>query len=176
MNLAKYMHKLFSGDRGLYKWMNIIFALFFLFPVGGFIFFGFKYDILTDKYIPLFFLFFLVFSLLGFTLLRGIFDRIGKISKDVSERIASEFFLDQPKKGQDEINNIVQTFSTLENQFGATFGQLQQKVAEISVIKELSDLCYVTFDPEEILYITLERALKLANADVGSILILERPH
>ncbi|MBN2538932.1 MAG: GAF domain-containing protein [Deltaproteobacteria bacterium] len=156
--------------------MNIIFALFFLFPVGGFIFFGFKYDILKDKYVPLFFVFFLLFSLLGFTILRRIFDRIALISKDVSERIASEFFLDQPKKGQDEINNIVQTFSTLENQFGATFGQLQQKVSEISVIKELSDLCYVTFDPEEILYVTLERALKLANADIGSILILERPH
>jgi len=54
MNLAKYMHKLFSGDRRLYHWMNIIFALFFLFPVGGFIFFGVRYDVLTDKYIPFF--------------------------------------------------------------------------------------------------------------------------
>ena len=176
MKLAEYTHRLFSGDRGMYYWMNIIFALFFLFPVGGFIFFGFKYDILTDKYVPLFFVFFLLFSLLGFTILRRIFDRIAMISKEVSERIASEFFVDQPHKGQDEINNIVQTFSALENQFGATFGQLQQKVSEISVIKELSDLCYVTFDPEEILYVTLERALKLADADMGSILILERPH
>ncbi len=98
------------------------------------------------------------------------------ISKDISERMTSEFFVEQPRKGQDEINNIIQTFGALENQFGATFGQLQRKVSEIAVIKELSDLCYVTFDPEEILYVTLERALKLANADIGSVLILERPH
>jgi len=176
MNLAKYMHKLFSGDRRLYHWMNIIFALFFLFPVGGFIFFGVRYDVLTDKYIPFFFLFFLVFSLLGFTLLRGIFDRIGMISKQISEKAASEFFINQPQKGQNELNNIVKTFDVLENKFGSTFGQLQRKVSEISVIKELSDLCYVTFDPEEILYITLERVLKLADADIGSVLILERPH
>ncbi|MBW2544362.1 MAG: GAF domain-containing protein, partial [Deltaproteobacteria bacterium] len=156
--------------------MNIIFALFFLFPVGGFIIFGVKYDILADKDIPLFFAFFLLFSLLGFIILRRIFDRIAMISKEVSERVTSEFFVDQSQKGNDEINNIVQTFSAMENQFGATFGQLQQKLSEISVIKELSDLCYVTFDSEEILYITLERALKLANADIGSVLILERPH
>ena len=176
MKLMEYLNKLFSGDRRLYHWMNIIFALFFLFPAGGFIFFGVKYDILTDKYVPLFFVLFLIFSLLGFSMLRRIFDRIAMISKEISGKIESEFFVDQPRKGQDEINNIVQTFGALKNQFGATFGKLQRKVLEISVIKELSDLCYVTFDPDEILYITLERALKLANADIGSVLILEHPH
>jgi len=44
------------------------------------------------------------------------------------------------------------------------------------MLKELSDLCYVTFDAEEILYIMLERALKLVNADVGSVLLLEKPY
>ncbi|MEA1970916.1 MAG: GAF domain-containing protein, partial [Thermodesulfobacteriota bacterium] len=176
MKLAGYVRGLFSENRDLYSWMNIIFALFFLFPVGGFIFFGVKYDIMTDKYVLLFFVFFLLFSLIGFILLRRIFDRIGMISKEVSEKAASEFFIDQPQRGANEISNIVKTFSTLENQFGITFGQLQQKVSEVAVFKELSDLCYVTFDTEEILYVTLERALKLANADVGSVLILEYPH
>jgi len=46
---------------------------------------------------------------------------------------------------------------------------------QISTLKELSDLCYVTFDTEDLFYITLERALKLANADVGSVLILDQP-
>ena len=176
MKLMKYMHDMFADDQRLYYWMNIIFALFFLFPVGGFIIFGMKYGILTDTYLALFFFFFLIFSLLGFYILRRIFDRITMISKDMSERMKSRFLVEQPKKGEDEIINIINTFSVLENQFGTTFGQLQRKVSEISSIKELSDLCYVTFDPEEILYVTLERALKLANADVGSVLILERPH
>jgi len=67
------------------------------------------------------------------------------ISKQISEKAASEFFINQPQKGQNELNNIVKTFDVLENKFGSTFGQLQRKVSEISVIKELSDLCYVTF-------------------------------
>jgi adenylate cyclase len=33
----------------------------------------------------------------------------------------------------------------------------------------------VTFDPEDLLHITLERALKITNADIGSVLILEQP-
>jgi len=163
-------------ERGLYSWMNIIFALFFLFPVAGLTFFGIKYGIMTDKYVLIFFAFFLFFSLLGFSLLRRIFDRVGMISKEVSDKAAAEFFIDKPETGADEISNIVNTFGTLENQFGITFGQLQQKISEIAVFKELSDLCYVTFDTEEILYVTLERALKLANADIGSVLILEYPH
>lgn len=160
----------------MYHWMNIIFALFFLVPVGGFIFFGLKYDIMLDEYYSVFFLFFLVFSLLGFVILRRIFDRVATIAREISEKIASNFPIDQPQRGPDDLNNILETFGTLEGRFGVTFGQLQQKVSEISALKELSDLCYVTFDPEEILYVTLERALKLAGADVGSVLILERPH
>jgi hypothetical protein len=40
-------------------------------------------------------------------------------------------------------------------------------------LKELSDLCYVTFDSDDLFAITMERAMKLAGADVGSVLILE---
>ena len=50
-----------------------------------------------------------------------------------------------------------------------------KKALEISTLKELSDLCYMTFDTDELLYITLERALKLVKADIGSVLILEQP-
>ncbi len=176
MKVKWYADKLFSRNKGLYHWMNLIFALFFLVPVGGFIFFGLRYDIVADQYFALFFLFFLIFSLLGFIILRRIFDRVTAISKEISERIAGEFLIDQPQNGPDALNNIIETFGTLEGRFGVTFGQLQQKVTEISALKELSDLCYVTFDTDEILYVTLERALKLTHADLGSILILERPH
>ncbi|MDO9516000.1 MAG: GAF domain-containing protein [Syntrophales bacterium] len=176
MKLKEYTDRLFPRNRGLYQWLNLIFALFFLVPVCGFIFFGLKYKIIADEYFSLFFLFFLIFSLVGFGILRKIFDRVTMISKDIAEKLASEFMIDQPKKGSDELANIVENFGTLEGRFGATFGQLQQKVAEVAALKELSELSYVTFDPEEILYVTLERALKLTGANIGSVLILERPY
>jgi len=176
MRLRGYADRLFSSNRELYHWLNAIFALFFLVPACGFILFGFKYDIITDRYFYLFFLCFLVLSLFGFIVLRKIFDRMANISRGISEKIAAEFLIDQTQRSPDELNNIIETFGTLEGRFGVTFKQLQQKVSEVSALKELSDFCYVTFDTEEILYVTLERALKLAGADIGSVLILERPH
>jgi len=160
----------------MYHWLYLIFALFFLVPVCGFVFFGFRYDVITDRYFYLFFLCFLVFSLFGFIVLRRIFDRMANISREISEKIASELLVDQSQKGSKDLDNIIETFGTLEGRFGVTFGQLQKKVSEVSALKELSDLCYVTYDTEEILYVTLERALKLAEADIGSVLVLERPH
>jgi class 3 adenylate cyclase/putative methionine-R-sulfoxide reductase with GAF domain len=77
------------------------------------------------------------------------------------------------KTGADELQNIVESFSVLQKQFGSTFSQLEKKASDISILKELSELCYVTFDPEEILYVTLERALMLTRSDLGSILTIE---
>jgi len=33
----------------------------------------------------------------------------------------------------------------------------------------------MTFDSEDLLYITLERALKIVDADIGSVMVLRRP-
>ena len=74
----------------------------------------------------------------------------------------------------DELQNIVNSFNAIQNEFSSTFKQLEKKASEISILKELSELCYVTFDPEEILYVTLERSLLLTSSDLGSILTLER--
>ena len=132
MKLKGYMDRLFSSSRELYHWLNLIFALFFLVPVCGFIFFGLKYEIMTDEYFSLFFLCFLIFSLLGLVILRRIFDRVASISRKISEKLAAEFLIDQPQRGPDDLNNIMETFGALEGRFGVTFGQLQQKVSEIS--------------------------------------------
>ncbi|GBC59598.1 hypothetical protein DENIS_0537 [Desulfonema ishimotonii] len=149
--------------------MNVIIALFFLFPTLGFLYFGFKYEILTDKYIPLFFLGFLFFSFLGMLMLRKMFDEISAISKEVSQRIG-----DRLPAGADELQGLIRSFSALESRFSGIFRELEKKKSDIAILKELSDLCYVTFDPEEIMYVTLERALALTRSEIGSVLIIDR--
>jgi class 3 adenylate cyclase/GAF domain-containing protein len=163
------------NNNNLYQRLNVVFGLFFLVPVLGFFYFGMKYDLFMDRYIGLFFLIFLIFSFLGFVLLRKFVDRITMISRDVSTKVPSEFTEGEGGKESSELNNIVKSFDTLERQFKLTFGQLEKRVLDVSVLRELSDLCYITFDPEELLYITLERAMKLTNSDIGSVMILERP-
>ena len=160
--------------KNLYTKLNLIFGLFFFFPVLGFIFFSIKYDMLKDKYVPLFFLGILVFSFVGFAILKNLFDKISRISEEMSSDYLDELSDDQVSAGTDELQNIVQSFTAIERRFSTTFNELEKKASEISILKELSELCYVTFDPEEILHITLERALMLTNSDLGSILTLKK--
>ena len=129
---------------------------------------------LKDKYVPLFFLGILVFSFVGFAILKNLFDKISRISEEMSSDYLDELPDDQISAGTDELQNIVQSFTAIERRFSTTFNELEKKASEISILKELSELCYVTFDPEEILHITLERALMLTNSDLGSILTLKK--
>jgi len=160
--------------KNLYTKLNLIFGLFFFFPVLGFIFFSIKYDMLKDQYIPLFFLGILIFSFAGFTILKKLFDKIANISEQMSSNYLGDFSNGQLSSGSDELQSIVHSFSAIEQRFSNTFHALEKKASEISILKDLSELCYVTFDPEEILYITLERALMLTNSDLGSILTLDK--
>ncbi|MGD9055908.1 MAG: GAF domain-containing protein [Desulfobacterales bacterium] len=158
----------------LYTKLNLVFGLFFFFPVLGFLFFSIKYDMLSDTWVPLFFLGILVFSFTGFTILKKLFDKISNISEQMSSNYLGDFTDDQLSTGTDELQNIVQSFSAIEQRFSNTFHALEKKASEIAILKEVSELCFVTFDPEEILHITLERALMLTSSDLGSILTLNK--
>jgi class 3 adenylate cyclase/GAF domain-containing protein len=174
MNFSKWFSSISIESKGLSYRLTIIFGLFFLIPLLGFFFFAIKYNILNDEYIPLFFVSLLVFSLFGYSLTRKIFDAIASISKNISDSTANQLSgtrLD----AANELEGIIVSFQSLESELRSSFGQLHEKISQISTLKELADLCYVTFDTEDLFFITLERALKLANADIGAVLILERP-
>ena len=174
MNLYKWLGEDSLKNKNLYHKLNIIFGLFFLFPVFGFIYFAYKYNILTDKFVPIFFMVVLIFSFFGFVILKNLFDKIKNISEKMSDSFITANSKDQLKTGADELQNIIEAFTVIKNQFASTFKQLQKKGSEISILKELSELCYVTFDPEEILYVALERSLMLTNSNIGSVLTLEK--
>jgi class 3 adenylate cyclase/GAF domain-containing protein len=173
MQIFKWFGKRFLKKRNIYYKLNLIFGLFFLFPIVGFIFFSIRYHMLEDEYLPYFFLGILIFSFIGFNILKNLFDKIAKISEKMSTNYMAELSDSEAGYGTDELHSIVSSFTAIERQFSNTFKQLEKKATEISILKELSELCYVTFDPEEILYVTLERALVLTNSDLGSILTLE---
>lgn len=172
MGIKTWLDRFSIENKGLYFKLLLIFGLFFITPVMGFLYFAVKYDILNDDYIPIFFIAILVIFLFGFMMLRKIFDQIGVISRDISKTIANQFSGGQMPVVTDELQGIFRSFRTLEGELRKNFGYLEKKTAEIATLKELSELCYMTFNPDDLLYITLERALKLTGADIGSILIL----
>ncbi|MFZ7124616.1 MAG: GAF domain-containing protein [Desulfobacterales bacterium] len=161
-------------SRDLRYRLVLVFGIFFFAPLIGFVYFALKYDLLNDDYTLLFLLGFLAFFLVGFTLLRRLFDEISLLARQLSDKVISRYRADPLTEPSSELQNIVQSFGAMEREFSRIHRRLEKKTAEVSILKELSDLCYVTFDPEEILYITLERALQATGSDIGSVLTLDR--
>lgn len=120
MNFKKWFWDSSLKGKNLHYKLTIIFSLFFLFPVLGFLVFGIKYNLMNDQYILLFFLGVLVFSLLGYTMLRKLFEDIVGISKDISQKNAEQFG-GNLQTDTDEIHSLVQSFGAIEDQFSKTF-------------------------------------------------------
>ena len=70
MRFNNWLGKRFLKRRSLYHKLNLIFGLFFLSPILGYLFFSIKYNILDDEYLPYFFLGILVFSFIAFNILK----------------------------------------------------------------------------------------------------------
>lgn len=158
----------------LYYKLNVIFILLLLFPCAGLLYLVYKYNLFHDNYIKIFILIGLIYIFIGFTLLRKLFDNIVNISNNIKGKIAKDLSPGIVDENQNELQQIIQSFNAIEGQFHQNSVQLAKKSSEVSILKELSDLCYVTLDPWEILHVTLERALLLTDADIGSIMILDK--
>ena len=160
-----------NNNRLHYK-LNIIFILLLLFPCAGFLYLGYKHHLFNDNYIKIFIIIGLVYIFVGFTLLRRLFDHIINLSQNIKGKIAKDLSPGIVDENQNELQQIVQSFNAFESKFRLNSDQLAKKSSEVSILKELSDLCYVTRDPWELLHVTLERALLLTDADKGSMMIL----
>jgi len=175
MSVGKNFFSLTIENEGLYYRLLIIFSLFFLSPLPILFYFAVKYNLFKDEFIPFFIVGFLFASLFGYMLMRKIFDQIKGISKRITDTLARDLSGVGRLETADELQDIAQSFQVLERELLRRFEQIDRKTVQISTLKELSELCYVTFDTDDLLHIALERALKLTNADVGSVLILDGP-
>ena len=91
--VKKLRHILFDlsvESKGISYRLTVAFGLFFLAPLLGFFYFAFKYDLLQDEYVPLFFLGFLASCLFGYVILRRIFDRIGGVSQQIAKSLSQD--------------------------------------------------------------------------------------
>lgn len=174
MGIREWFDKVSLSNKELYYKLLIVFGLFFIVPVIGLLYFAFKYEVVQDSYFLPFLLVFMVFCFLGFSLLRRLFDNIRAISTNFV-KTAGEASQNNLTAVADELGNIVQSFRVLEDELKTKVAHLEKKTAEIAILKELSDLSYMTLNADYLLFIALERALRLVNADIGSMMILSKP-
>ncbi len=174
MGIKEWFDKVSISNKELYYKLLIVFGLFFIVPVVGVLYFAFQYDLVKDSYFLPFLLVFMVFCFLGFHLLRRLFDNIRAISSSFV-RTAGEASQNNLTAVADELGNIVHSFRVLEDELKTKVSHLEKKTAEIAILKELSDLSYMTLNADYLLFIALERALRLVHADIGSVMILSKP-
>jgi GAF domain-containing protein/HAMP domain-containing protein len=175
MGFREWFDKVSISNKELYYKLIIVFGLFFIVPVTGLVYFAFKYNVVEDSYFAPFMLIFLVFCLIGFRLLRRLFDSIRSISTTFV-KTAQEASQSNLTAVADELGSIVQSFRAMEQELKSKVEHLEKKTTEIETLKEMSDLSYMTFNADYLLFIALERSLRLVNADIGSVMILTRPH
>jgi adenylate cyclase len=152
--------------------LSLIFSFFFFAPFLALLYFGLKYDLLQDEFMPLFILLMLVSLLAGYSLVRRIFDRIRGIYRQTSD-LTREIATGDMASSENELNSILHSFQAFNNELKKSFGTTEKLAAQLSTLKELSDLCYITFDSDDLFSITLEMAMKMTKADVGSVLLIE---
>lgn len=175
-----WLNSRFFKNKTLYFKLNLIFCLFFFVPVVSMIYFGIHYRLLEDRHLPAFFMALLAVSFVGLNLLRKVFDDISGFSNNLSLRVKQNFphdFPDDPDavSKKDELAQLVKSFSVIDQRMEQTGKCLAHKVSQIKTLKSFSSLCYITADPDEVLYLALERALTLTGSNIGSIMLLDRP-
>ncbi|RJQ83810.1 MAG: GAF domain-containing protein [Desulfobacteraceae bacterium] len=174
--LYPWLNRRLLKNRSLYGKLNLLFFFFFFIPVGGLIYFGIRYNLLTDTYLPFFFAALLAFSFVGLNLLRRVFDDISGFSADLSKKVQSSFPENQGTACEgDELHQLVHSFGIIDRHLMHFRQQLEEKIRALSVLKGVADLCFVTADPDEILYVALERSLAMTESDMGSVMLLEQP-
>ena len=150
MNFKKIFNSISMETKGLYYKLSIVFAFFFLSPLLGFIYFAVKYNLLYDEFTPLVAVGLLVSAFFGYTIIRKIFDEILVTSQNMKETIAKEIKTSGPQDATSELQGIAQSFHAIEKELLRSFRNLDRRISQISTLKELSDLCYVTFDAEDL--------------------------
>jgi HD-GYP domain-containing protein (c-di-GMP phosphodiesterase class II) len=136
MSLKQKMFDLSMESQGLYYRLSIIFALFFFVPLFGLLYFGLKYDILQDHFIPVFILALLTSSLAGYVLIRQIFDGIRNTSNTISESLTKGIRGFKQPTTADELQGIVQSFRTVENELRNSFSDLEQRNSQLSTLEK----------------------------------------
>jgi GAF domain-containing protein len=164
----------FFGGSNLYRRVFMVCALFLIVPAVGLVYLAVKYNILKDIIVVPFLFVFLLLILLGFRMLRKTLDKIKNISTDLvkTAETATQRHL---KTITGELDSIVHSFQSLQEELKTKDRYLEKKAAETEMFKEFSDLSYMTLNADYLLFIALERVLKLVNADTGSVMMLSRP-
>ncbi len=160
------------AEQRVYYGLVMAFGLLFVLPSLGFINFAYKYDFFADHQIAYYFLSILVFSYLGFFILRTHADRIRRISDNIEQALPGL----QQRYGAEqtsELNRIVSSFQELIDRLEKNNQALELRAAQLRSLGELSDPNSSTLCANRLLKLGLQRACEGIGAGRGWIFLLD---
>lgn len=160
------------AEQRVYYGLVMAFGLLFVLPSLGFINFAYKYDFFADRYIAYYFLSILVFSYLGFFILRSHADRIRRISENL-EHSVPDFQQDSAEKHTSELNRIVYSFQHLIDRLEKNNQALEARAGQLHSLGELMNLSSSVAHTNGLLRLGLEKACEGIGAGRGWVLMLD---
>ena len=160
------------GEQRVYYGLVMAFGLLFVLPSLGFIDFAFKYNFFADRDISYYLLSVLVFSYLGFFILRSHADRLRSISDSLEQS------LDDKRQGfrekqTSELNRIVSSFHDLVERLEKTNRALEFRAGQLTRLGEIMQFGPATQNGSRLLKLGLQKACEGVDAGRGWILLLD---
>ena len=147
----------------------IAFALLFTLPLLIFFYNVEYYHLLNEIRIQASFIIILGFTLAGFIILRQIVDQIIALSIK-SEEVISKSGVGIFEKDQNELKNLASSFEKLLVKLEDNTTNLEKRIAELSSLHELTDICSKKIDMKELLETVLEMLMIATDSTAGVML------
>lgn len=171
--LLKNVGKTFGlAEQRVYYGLVMAFGLLFVLPSLGFINFAYKYNFFADRHMTYYFLFILVFSYLGFFILRSHADRIRRISEKIEQSVP-EIRQESTEKETSELNRIVFSFQQLVDRLENNNQALESRAGQLRSLGELMNLSSSVPHSRPLLKLGLEQACQGVGAERGWVLMLD---
>ena len=160
------------GEQRVYYGLVMAFGLLFVLPSLGFINFAFKYHFFSDRNISYYFLSILVFSYLGFFILRSHADRIRSISENLEQSLDDSLQKPREKKTS-ELNRIVSSFHELIERLEKNNQALESRAGQLRTLAEIMEFVPAGPNAGQLLRLGLQKACEGVRAGRGWVLLLD---
>lgn len=162
-----------SEDQGLRQKLAIIETLIFVLPflIAFYLFYENNLVLQTSDLTVVSLIFVLVLG--GLVFLRQIFDRILNIAAALRKAETGETVPVDIRGGAVELQTISVSLNRVMDRILGTTEKLDQKIIELTAIRELYEVARKSIDLEALLNVVLDKAMAVTGAQGGSLVVLD---
>jgi class 3 adenylate cyclase/putative methionine-R-sulfoxide reductase with GAF domain len=167
------LHKFLSiKANSVFYRMTIAFGLFFLGPFVGFLFLGIKSNLLGSNELLYCLLGLMIFSLLGYIILKQISDGIMHIETKLSRNTKKDALIGL--MGENELGNIALLADSMDQHLRKTSQALTRRMQEMNALRELGGLSVFHITARSLIDFAVQKAMLITGATGGAVFCIPR--